>query len=182
MKIIEKALKPVDGYVSTFKRNTQEGCWELEVGLPKGWVYDENDKIGCETIIDNDLGVLIRVYPKDSEDIVIDDLVSFVKIIITTNKKIAEKEKEFTERMSEMRGVLENEAKKFYTELDELKENSFKSITDKYNGDSDDITTPKKTRTIKPKTTKKSNTNQSKKSDDTLLEFDEIEKVDNTED
>lgn len=131
MKTIELALESTNGYINSFTRNTVEGWWELEVGLPKTWVFDENDEIGCETILQNDFGKLIKVSPKN-RDIVIDDLVTFVEIIIETNKKIAEKEKQFTDRMQEMKGVLEKEAKKFYEELDELKINSFRNLNDNF--------------------------------------------------
>lgn len=127
MKPIESALQPTNGYINSFIRNTQEGWWELEVGLPKTWVFDENDKIGCTVIFENEVGKLIRVFPK-KQGIVIDDLNSFVEIIIATNKKITEKEKQFINKMQEMKNALEKEAQKFYEELDALKENSFKNL------------------------------------------------------
>jgi len=127
MKTIETALQPTDGYINSFTRNTVEGWWELEVGLPKTWVYDENDKIGCEIIFENEMGKLLKVFPKES-GVAIDDLISFVRIIIKTNERIAEKEKEFTDKIQKMKDMLEDEAIHFYEELDELKENSFKNL------------------------------------------------------
>jgi len=125
MKPIQAALAPTDGYIKSFSRNTVEGWWEVEIGLPINWVYDENVKIGCEIVFENEVGKLVKVYPKKT-DVVLDDLIAFVEIIIATNERIAEKEKQFTDKMQEMKGILEDEAKKFYQELDELKENSFK--------------------------------------------------------
>jgi len=126
MKQIESALQSVEGHLVSIYRNSLEGWYELEVGLPNNWVYDENNKIVCEVIDKTDEGILLKVAPKNG-DIVIDDLISFIEIIIETNKKIAEKEKQFTDKMQEMKGMLEEEAKKFYLELDELKANSFKT-------------------------------------------------------
>ena len=151
MKTIEAALHPTDGYINSFVRNTEKGWWELEVGLPKTWVFDENDKIGCEIVFENEFGKLIKVSSKKTE-IVIDDLVTFVEIIIATNQKIAEKEKQFTDKMQEMKGVLEKEAKKFYAELDELKENSFKNLNATFAKGLDKPKTPRKPRT--PRTPK----------------------------
>jgi len=131
MKPIEAALEPTSGYIKLFNRDTKNGWWELEIGIPKGWVFDENDEINCEVLTTNEFGKIIRVSPKN-QSVVIDDLITFVEIIIETNKKIAEKEKQFTEKMEEMKGVLEEEAKKFYKELDELKENSFKHLNDNF--------------------------------------------------
>ena len=131
MKIIEEALNPIDGYLISIARDTVKGWYEIEIGLPATWVFDENKKIGCEVLIDSDEGKLIKVFPKN-HDIVIDDLVGFVEIIIHTNQKIAEKEKEFTDKMEVMKGLLEKEVKQFYTELDELKEVSFKKVGENF--------------------------------------------------
>ena len=131
MNTIELALQSTNGYINSFTRNTVDGWWELEIGIPKSWVFDENKEIKCEIINQNDIGKLIKIFPKNP-DITIDDLIRFVEVIIETNQKISEKEKEFTDKMQEMRGVLEEEAKNFYKELDELKANSFKNLNDNY--------------------------------------------------
>ena len=148
MKPVESALTPSNGYINSFTRNTQEGWWEIEVGLPASWVFDENSKIGCETTFDNEIGKLIRVFPKEN-DIVVDDLIDFIEVIISINEKIAEKEKQFTDKMQEMKSVLEQEAQKFYKELDELKENSFKKKSEN--------TIKKSKPKRKPRTSKKTN-------------------------
>lgn len=173
MKQIEQALKQTDGYIDSFIRNTQEGWWEIEVGLPINWVYDENSKIGCEVIFENEVGKLIKIFPK-KKTVVIDDLINFVEIIIETNKKIAEKEKQFTEKMKEMKNKLEEEAKQFYQELDELKENSFKKKNDNFIENLDNNynkttsenpknNTTKITSKKKPRNTKKTNIVEKKK-------------------
>ena len=97
MKTVELALQPVDGYLVSIKRNTVNGWYELEVGLPVKWVFDENNEIKCEVLNKNDVGVLVKISPQNS-NIVIDDLIQFVEVIIDTNQKIAEKEKEFTDK------------------------------------------------------------------------------------
>jgi hypothetical protein len=126
MKPIELALQSVEGYLLSIARNPVDGWYEIEVGLPSNWVYDQNNEINCEVLDKTEAGSLIKISPKNT-DIEIDDLIAFVEIIIDTNKKIAEKEKQFTDKMQEMKGVLETEAKKFYQELDELRANSFKN-------------------------------------------------------
>jgi phenylalanyl-tRNA synthetase alpha subunit len=131
MKTIDSALQPIAGYLLSITRNTIDGWYEIEIGIPSSWVFDENDEIKCEILSKSDAGKLIKISPKNS-DILIDDLVSFVQIIMETNKKIAEKEKQFTDKMEEMKMALEKEAKHFYTELDELKANSFKKINDTF--------------------------------------------------
>ena len=46
MKTIDIALQPIIDYLISISRNTVKGWYELEVGIPKGWVFDENDEIG----------------------------------------------------------------------------------------------------------------------------------------
>jgi hypothetical protein len=144
MKTIDTVLQPIVDYLISITRNTQKGWYELEIGLPKKWVFDENDEIGCEILSKLSEGSIVRIFPKNS-DILIDDLIAFVEIIIDTNKKIADKEKEFTSRMEEMKNKLEEEAKKFFEELDELKQNSFKKNSDNF------VEKKKETRGRKPK-------------------------------
>lgn len=131
MKIIEDILEPTNGYIISFIRNTVNGWWEIEVGLPKTWVFDENKEIKCEILKENEIGKLIKISPK-SNNVVIDDLIKFVEIIIETNQKIVEKEQEFANEMQKMKNVLEDKAKKFYEELDTLKINSFKNLNENF--------------------------------------------------
>ncbi len=131
MKPIEEALQPITGYLISITRNPLDGWYELEIGIPNAWVFDENDEIKCEILDKSDKGKLIKIFPKNNS-IVLDDLLTFVQIILETNKKIAEKEKQFTDKMEQMKGMLEQEALKFYEELDSLKENSFKNLNDNF--------------------------------------------------
>ena len=125
--IIDNALKPTSGYVMRMTRDTVNGRYDLEVGIPNNWVFSENDDIKCEILNEFDAGKIIKISPKNDK-IIVDELFHFVELIIMTNEKIAIKEKEFTDKMNEMKNVLENEAKSFYEELDKLKENSFKDL------------------------------------------------------
>lgn len=127
--IIEKALEPTSGYVISMTRDTVHGWYELEVGIPSNWVYSGNENINCEILNEvKDVGRIIKVTQKNDE-VNVDDLYYFVELIIHTNQKIAEKEEQFKTKMSEMKNLLEKEAKSFYEELDKLKEDSFKDLT-----------------------------------------------------
>jgi len=179
MKLIESALAPTDGYIQSFTRNTVEGWWETEIGLPKTWVYDENTKIGCEVVFENEVGKLVRIYPKKT-DVVIDDLIAFVEIIILTNERITEKEKEFTDKMQEMKGILEKEAKQFYQELDELKENSFRKNNTDFAKSLEKPKKPRKPRTPKPKKPVEGVENEAVITVKTSIVTEETEAIDST--
>ena len=128
---IDSALQPISEYLISVSRNTTNGNYELQVGIPNKWIFDDNAEIECEVLKESDVGRLIKVAPKKSK-IIIDDLVRFVEIIIMTNERIAEKEKEFTKEMENMRGILEKKANKFYEELDELRDTSFQKAGEQF--------------------------------------------------
>lgn len=124
METIDKALEGITGYLSSIKRNPARGWYELEIGIPDKWVFDDNDEIECEILAESKNGKFIRIAPK-ADGVIVDSLITFVKIIILTNIRIAEKEQEFESKLQEMKDSLVAEAKRYYQELDELKENSF---------------------------------------------------------
>ena len=125
MNVIENALDPINSFLISMTRNTKEGWYEFEIGIPSNWVFEDNDDIMCEVKTQINEGKFIKILPK-RYGVVADDLVRFVEIIIKTNERISAKEKEFTDKMEQMKAQLEMEAKKFYEELDDLKEKSFK--------------------------------------------------------
>lgn len=147
MKPLETALTSTEGYIQSFTRNTLKGWWELEIGIPINWVFDENSKVGCEITVESDLGKLIKIFPKE-ENVVIDDLIEFVEVIIKTNEVIAEKEKQFKESMNDLKEELEEKAKDYYKELEEIRENSFKKNNEEF---TNTLTTDSKKVTPKPK-------------------------------
>ena len=127
MKTIEAILDPISSYLISITRNPMEGWYEMEIGIPKGWVFNENKEIKCEVLSEEEAGKLVKIFPKNS-DIVIDDLVAFIVVIIATNKKIADKEKEFTDKMAAMRNTLEKEQQNISKSLDELNAEFEKSL------------------------------------------------------
>lgn len=156
MGVIQDNLKSVEKYLTSISRNTMKGWYEIEVGVYSSWVFDSNKDIKCDVLVDDaDKGKLLKISPK-SDKITVDDLIRFVELIIETNERIAEKEKEFAKEMEKMKEILENKAKSFYDELDSLKDSSFKNLTinlEKKNlnkKDSQDEK-PKKTRGRPPK-------------------------------
>jgi hypothetical protein len=122
--MIEEKLNAIEGYLLSIKRDTLNGWYELEIGLPKDWIYKGNDVINCEEITKSDKGVLLKVSPKEL-GIKIDDLITFVELIIDTNSQIVAKEREFTDKMEEVKKKLAEQAEVFYHELDDLREKSF---------------------------------------------------------
>jgi len=129
--VVQEAFNQIEGYHILMYRNTMEGWYEFEIGILQSWVYGENKEIGCEIISENDDGKRIKIFPKNNK-VSIDDLINFVKIIIETNEKISEKEKEFSEEMKDFKKQFEDRTKNFYAQLDSLKENSFKNLNESF--------------------------------------------------
>lgn len=124
---VEEALSPISGYLSTIARDTVNGWYYLEIGLPNSWVFNESNDVSCEIIREVEEGKLIKVAPKN-EKVTLDDLIIFVEFIVETNFQIAEKEKQFSAEMENMKKMLEEKATKFYEELDDIKKHSFKKF------------------------------------------------------
>lgn len=144
MGVIEKALSPVEGHLISMSRNPMKGWYEIEVGVYKSWVFDSNKDIECEVIAEDNDGKLLKVFPKHTK-VTIDELIRFVELIIETNERIAEKEREFAKEMEKMKEMLEERAKSFYSELDTLKDTSFKNLSLSLEKGLSEPTTPKKT-------------------------------------
>ena len=168
MKTIELALEPVHGYLISINRNNVNDWYEIEIGLPNTWVFDENKKIGCEVLEEYETGKIIKITPK-VEGVVIDDLISFVEIIILTNLKISEKEKEFKVEMEEMKVLLEKKASKYLEELDVLKEKSFQNENKEFVKSLEKPKTKRKPRITKAKPLVET---QEKQKNNDLLELD----------
>lgn len=128
MGVIENALSQVEGHLISMSRNPMNGWYEIEVGIYKSWVFANNKDIECEVIAEDNDGKLLKIYPKNNK-ITVDELIRFVELIIETNERIAEKERDFAKEMEKMKELLEQKAKSFYSELDSLKDSSFKNLS-----------------------------------------------------
>lgn len=124
MKQLEKILSKVDGYLISIKRDTQNGYYILEVGLPPKWKYKSKGDIECETIVDTEDGILLNLFPKN-DTVVVDDLIEFLSKIIDFNKKFLKKEEEFNNEIANVKEGLQKKIQEFYDGLDSFKESFF---------------------------------------------------------
>ena len=154
MGVVQNALNPLEGYLISLTRDTINGWYELEVGLPTKWVYDENKEIKCEILAEDDEYRMLKIVPKNQK-VSVDDLIRFFEIIIETNAQIAKKEEEFKKKMEKIKKELEEDAKKFYAELDNLKQSSFKNINANYEKSLEESTDSTTKRKVRDKTTPK---------------------------
>lgn len=127
--IIQETLNPLSEYLISMERDTVNGWFELNIGIPNKWVLFETEEIKTSIVSENNVGKLVKIKPT-SEDIAVDDLYRFLGVIIDNNNKIAEKEKEFIAEMENVKNSLAEKEKRFYDELEEMKKNAFK-ITSK---------------------------------------------------
>lgn len=128
MENIENKLDEIKDYCFLIKRNSDEEWWELEIGIPSSWEVKDNKDIGFTILNENNVGKQLHVFPKKN-NVSIDDLILYVKIIIKTNEEISEKEEKFTEFIKKEKENLENSIKKFYEKLEEDKINAFKNLS-----------------------------------------------------
>ena len=145
--IIEDALSAVEGYLLGIFRDTENGWYELQVGIPTSWVFRGNKIIDCSNIVANDEYKIVKVSPyADGVRITIDELIEFVSTIIKTNIEIKEREDGFLKMIEQEKLALQEKAKNYYNELEELKEKSFTKF-----GEDEKVVEPKQ----EPETVKK---------------------------
>jgi len=123
-KTLEEYFDPLEGYFLNLTRNTQKGIYEMEVGVPKNWVYKKTKKVDVEEVVKSERGILIKISPAN-DDCVLDDLYEYILVVIETNKKIEEKEEEFKKSIEEVKEEIKAKTKYFYDELNKMKEISF---------------------------------------------------------
>lgn len=131
MKEVESILEPISSNFISLTRNPMKGWFELEIGIPNTWVFDANKEIDVEIVNETEVGKVIKIVPKNG-NVVVDDVILFARIIISTNRKIAEKEQDLKNQLEEMKRGMEKKAGSFFKELDELKENAFKKLNDNF--------------------------------------------------
>ena len=148
MKVLDKALQKLDGYLISISRNTETTLYELKVGIPESWVYKENDDIGFEVELESEIGSIVIIFGK-TDEIVLDDLIDYVNVIVDTNKKIADAEEAFNKKLEATKADMVKEIEDFRKGLEEMKNESF-SINEEEEEDE-----PPKKRSRKPTTTKK---------------------------
>lgn len=127
MGVVQEALKPIEDYLISTTRNTIEGWYEIEIGIPSQWAISSNSIISCTIIEENEVGKYVKITPL-SPEADIDRLYAFVELVIKVNEKISEKEALFEKRKQEMKKMFEDEALEFYKELDDMKELTLKPI------------------------------------------------------
>ena len=71
MKTIEALLEHITGYLISITRNAMEGWYEMQIGIPKGWVFNENKEIKCEILSEEEAGKfrgnLHRIYRSQAQ-------------------------------------------------------------------------------------------------------------------
>ncbi len=127
MGAVNDALKPVKTNFYSMIRNHENGWYDLEFGIPDKWIFSGNEEIECEVVKENNVGKVLKIYPKNGVDNV-DDLFDFMKGLISINEEIDMKNLELENRMKLKKAEFEEEFKSHYTELDEIKATAFQSL------------------------------------------------------
>jgi hypothetical protein len=125
MSVINDLLEPLNGYLFNIERNYEMGRYEVQIGIPKNWTYENGNKISCEVLRENEKGFLIKIF-SEHEDVYIDDLIVFGEKIVSINKKLEEEKLEFDKFLEAKKISLENEVKEFYDKMEKTKLNAFK--------------------------------------------------------
>lgn len=121
---VSKAIEKLESYLYTIKRDTQKGWYVLEVGIPASWTYKSTDDVECEETGSTEKMAMIKINPS-KEGVDIDDLIKFATKIVSTNKLIESKRKEFEKQMEEIKEKLAEQYENFDSEMENMQENLF---------------------------------------------------------
>lgn len=132
MRTLENILRKLEGKLLSIERNTESGRYEMKIGLPSNWIFEENNDVEVDILTETENAVLLKLIPAN-DDIVIDDLIDYMNIVIDINEEIAKKEEEFNKRMEERKNELKAEAEMFFDQLEQLKRQKFKLVGDENN-------------------------------------------------
>jgi hypothetical protein len=129
-KPINEILTPLHGYLLSIERDVDNSAYVINMGIPASWTYKSTNVIESEVVASSDKGTLLKIFGKN-DNIVIDDLIEYSRIIIETNERIQKMQEEFDKKMIEMKEKLIQEQRSFLDELDEMKDKSFHEIEEK---------------------------------------------------
>ena len=125
METIESKLKGVSGYLMSVYRNSKDGWYEIEIGLPIKWVIKETSEINCEVIQETDKGKILKISPKPNSGVIVDDLIDFLSYVVETNKRVSDKEDQLKEIIATEKKAIEDKLKTYLDELENIKVSSF---------------------------------------------------------
>ena len=126
VNVLDESLKKIDGYLLSIERNTETSRYEIKVGIPKDWIYQENDRINFDILVESEIGTIIVLFGV-TDDVVVDDLIEYVNIVISTNKRIVEMQEDFERKLEEAKEELVKEVSDFEDKIEEVKKQSFSS-------------------------------------------------------
>lgn len=127
MKNVQENFNKIKEYLLSMESDPVNGWYSFQIGLPSKWVCSGNDLIECVKVAESDEGILYRLTPKD-ESMIIDELISFVEFVIEINNEIEEKERFYQEEKKRLAEMLNEKLGKTFTELTDLKKESFKAF------------------------------------------------------
>lgn len=165
---IQKAFEKLEGRLLSLERNTTKGYYELKVGLPSTWIYETNDDIDVEVIVETENGVLLLLSPTNDE-VTLDDMIDYINIVIDANEEIARKEEEFLKKMEKVTESLKAEKESFYESLEEFRKKRFNLLKEE----------EEKPKTSKPKTISKKKSEEETEEKETDTKDKLLDKISN---
>jgi hypothetical protein len=136
MQSLDSVLKPLSNNLILIRKNLDNNQYEIEMGIPKDWIFEKNNNIDCEVLGENENGKLIKIMPLN-EKVLIDNLIIFAEKIVMVNEEIEKQKVEFEKKMEETRITLINQFMEFHNDMEKKITLSFKeeksetSTTDK---------------------------------------------------
>jgi len=124
MRTIERILSKLDSYLYTIKRDTKNGWYVLEIGVPASWTYKSTNIIECKELGGNEKSVLVQINPTE-KGVSVDSLLDFAVQVVNNNKKVEKMREDFELKMNDIKVKLEEEYEKFEDEIENIEDSLF---------------------------------------------------------
>jgi hypothetical protein len=126
---VSKAIEKIESYLYTIKRDTQNGWYVLEIGIPATWTYKSTDNIECEETGSTEKMAMIKINPTKS-GVDIDTLLKFANRIVASNILIEKKRKDFEKQMEDIKEKLAEQYEKFDDQMESIQDDLFEKDLD----------------------------------------------------
>lgn len=117
-------FQDVEEWFWKLEYNPELNSYELYLGIPTDWVYNEKSEgVTIELIHELELNSIIKISYTD-EDLTVDDVIDTAKQLISKNRELEKRKESHRLEMENLKNILIEKEKNFLEYVDKVKDNS----------------------------------------------------------
>lgn len=120
----KELFQDVEDWFWKLEFNPETQSYELYLGIPNDWVYNQNtEEIKIELIHQLEDNSIIKIYYTDG-DFTVDDVLDTAKLLISKNKELEKRKEAHREEMERLKNLLIEKEKNFLEYIDTVKDHT----------------------------------------------------------